>query len=94
MSDYRDLVIEDLATEAIESRERIVSLEQDVAVYRELTTASFDALRSLTVPIACCNGATASCKWSIGRSAKACWAAMKTRQRDSHQRQLCRSSGR
>ena len=47
--DTTQLVIEDLALNEVVLRERIVSLETDVAVYRELTVAAFDALRHLTV---------------------------------------------
>jgi hypothetical protein len=44
-----DLVVVDLADENAELRERLVSLETDVAVYRELVIGAFDALRHLTV---------------------------------------------
>jgi hypothetical protein len=43
------LVIDDLALSEAVLRERIVSLEKDVSIYRELTCAAFDALRRLTI---------------------------------------------
>jgi len=46
--DYRDLVIEDLATETIELRERIGSLEADVAAYRELAHQAIHRLHDVT----------------------------------------------
>lgn len=49
VKDYRDVVIECYGDENAALRERIVSLEADVAVYRELTCAAFDALRDRTV---------------------------------------------
>ena len=47
--DYRDLVIEDLADENCLLQERINSLEADVAIYRELAAAAFDAVCALTI---------------------------------------------
>lgn len=41
-----DLVIEGLAQQVIEQRERIVELETDAATFRLLTGAAFDALRA------------------------------------------------
>ena len=46
--DYRDLVIEQLRDDEALLRERVASLEADVAVYRELAAAAVDALRDLT----------------------------------------------
>lgn len=42
------LELEHLLFENAEQRERILGLEADVAVYRELTSAALDALRDLT----------------------------------------------
>ena len=44
-----EITVEMLADENIALRERNGSLDADVAVYRELTCAAFDALRDLTV---------------------------------------------
>ncbi len=42
------LVITDLAAENAELQARVVSLEEDVAVYRQLVNVTFDALHGLT----------------------------------------------
>jgi predicted nuclease with TOPRIM domain len=47
-ADYRDLVIEMLADAEAALLEHVASLEADVATYRELTCAAFDALQRLT----------------------------------------------
>jgi len=47
--DYRDDVITMLADSEATLRDRIVSLEADVATYRELAVAAFDGLRNLTL---------------------------------------------
>jgi hypothetical protein len=44
-----DAVIEMLAASEVEQAERIVRLETDLAIFRELTCAAFDALRANTV---------------------------------------------
>jgi hypothetical protein len=49
VKDYREVVITDLADENGWLRERVASLEADVAVYRELAIAAMDALREVTV---------------------------------------------
>ncbi len=45
----KDAALEFFAGRELELRERVASLEADVAVYRELAVAGFDALRDLTV---------------------------------------------
>jgi precorrin isomerase len=47
--DHRDLAIAEFADTEAALLERLVNLEADVAAYRELSTAAFDALRTLTV---------------------------------------------
>ena len=47
--DYRDVAIEELAISEAVLLERVSSLEANVATYRALTCAAFDALHDLTV---------------------------------------------
>lgn len=49
--DSIQLVIEDLALSEAELLECVVMLEGDVAIYRELVCAAFDALHDLTVEL-------------------------------------------
>jgi hypothetical protein len=47
--DGSDLTIETLALSEAELLEHLASLETDMAVYRELAVAGFDAVRDLTI---------------------------------------------
>ena len=47
--DHRDLVIEALADDEALLRERVASLEADVAGYRDLAIEGIHALRALTI---------------------------------------------
>lgn len=47
--DHRDLVIEALADDEALLRERVASLEADIAGYRDLALEGIHALRALTI---------------------------------------------
>ncbi|MEP7306321.1 MAG: hypothetical protein ABJA98_12460 [Acidobacteriota bacterium] len=49
--DHRDLVIAELADSEALLRQRIASLEADVAIYREISQAGIHALHNLTVQL-------------------------------------------
>jgi hypothetical protein len=51
IADYRDLVIQQLSDDEAALLGRVVHLETDVATYRELLSAAFDALHDVTVSL-------------------------------------------
>jgi hypothetical protein len=48
-TDFRDLALADFADQNARLQERVISLEDDVETYRQITCAAFTALHDLTI---------------------------------------------